>query len=77
LLERVFLLSFVVVAYPRRRRGGGNVEIGNIDFQGLWEGWKKQFHRFFQAFQQTVISTASFPALSWARCFPAPDRDAS
>jgi hypothetical protein len=35
LLELVFLLSFVVVAYPRRRRGSGNVEIGNIDFQGL------------------------------------------
>jgi hypothetical protein len=37
------------------------VEIGNIDFQGLWEGWKKQSHRFFHAFQQTVISTACFP----------------
>jgi hypothetical protein len=53
------------------------VEIGNIDFQGLWEGWEKLSYRFFQAFQQTVISTASFPALSWARCFPAPGRDAS
>jgi hypothetical protein len=47
--------------HPRRRSGGGNVEIGNIDFQGLWEGWKKQSHRFFHAFQQTVISTACFP----------------
>jgi hypothetical protein len=27
--------------HPRRsRRGGGNVEIGFIDFQGLWEGRK-------------------------------------
>jgi hypothetical protein len=24
--------------YPRGRRGGGSVEIGFIDFQGLWEG---------------------------------------
>jgi len=30
--------------YSVRRRGGGNVKIGFIDFQGLWEG--KQFHRF-------------------------------
>ena len=49
--------------HPRRLSGGGNVEIGNIDFQGLWEGWKKQSHRFFQAFQQTVISTACFRPL--------------
>jgi hypothetical protein len=26
--------------HPRRRRGGGNVGIGLIDFQGLWEGRK-------------------------------------
>jgi hypothetical protein len=26
-----------------------------------WEGWEKQSHRFFQALQQTVISTASVP----------------
>jgi hypothetical protein len=26
--------------YPRGRRGGGNVGIGFIDFQGLWEGRK-------------------------------------
>jgi hypothetical protein len=31
--------------HPRRRRGGGNVGIGFIDFQGLWEGGK-QHHRF-------------------------------
>src|SRR5665213_951363 len=24
----------------RSRRGGGNVGIGRIDSQGLWEGWK-------------------------------------
>src|SRR5947207_8718851 len=24
----------------RSRRGGGNVEIGLIDFQGRWEGWE-------------------------------------
>ena len=34
----------------RSRRGGGNVGIGFIDFQGLREGWKKQSHRFFHAF---------------------------
>jgi hypothetical protein len=26
--------------HPRGRRGGGNVGIGFIDFQGLWEGRK-------------------------------------
>jgi hypothetical protein len=26
--------------HPRSRRGGGNVGIGFIDFQGLWEGRK-------------------------------------
>jgi hypothetical protein len=26
------------------------VEIGIIDFQGLWEGWEKQFYRFSHAF---------------------------
>jgi hypothetical protein len=26
--------------HPRSRRGGGNVGIGFIDFQGLWKGWK-------------------------------------
>jgi hypothetical protein len=26
--------------HPRHRRGGGNVGIGFIDFQGLWEGRK-------------------------------------
>jgi hypothetical protein len=28
------------VLHPRRSRGGGNVGIGLIDFQGLWEGRK-------------------------------------
>jgi hypothetical protein len=45
--------------HPRRRRGGGNVGIATGDFQGLGEGWEKQFHRFSHAFQQTVNSTAS------------------
>jgi hypothetical protein len=31
-------LGFEDLIHPRRRRGGGNVEIGFIDFQGLWEG---------------------------------------
>jgi hypothetical protein len=26
--------------HPRHRRGGGNVGIGFIDFQGWWEGGK-------------------------------------
>ena len=26
------------------------MEIGIIDFQGLWEGWEKQLHRFSQGF---------------------------
>src|ERR1035441_921272 len=29
-----------IFIHPRRGRGGGNVGIGFIDFQGLWEGWK-------------------------------------
>ena len=29
--------------HPRRSRGGGIVEIGSIDFQCLWEGWKNSF----------------------------------
>jgi hypothetical protein len=34
-------LLFGIFSYmPRRRRGGGNVGIGFIDFQGLWEGRK-------------------------------------
>jgi hypothetical protein len=28
------------VLHPRRSRGGGNVGIGLVDFQGLWEGRK-------------------------------------
>jgi hypothetical protein len=32
------------------------VEIGIIDFQGLWEGWEKQLHRFSHAFPWTGIS---------------------
>jgi hypothetical protein len=33
-------LGFEDLIHPRRRRGGGNVGIGFIDFQGLWEGGK-------------------------------------
>src|ERR1019366_5505045 len=32
--------GFEDLIHPRHRRGGGNVGIGFIDFQGLWEGWK-------------------------------------
>src|SRR5664280_127334 len=32
--------GFEDLIHPRRRRGGGNVGIGFIDFQGLWEGRK-------------------------------------
>jgi hypothetical protein len=46
---------------PRRRRGGGNVGIGFIDFQGLWKG-RKTAHRF-PPFPQTVISTTCFDHL--------------
>jgi hypothetical protein len=34
-------LLFGMFSYMSRScRGGGNVGIGFIDFQGLWEGWK-------------------------------------
>src|ERR1039458_9596247 len=33
-------LGFGDRIHPRGRRGGGNVGIGFIDFQGLWEGRK-------------------------------------
>jgi hypothetical protein len=34
-------LLFGIFSYiSRRSRGGGNVEIGFIDFQGLWKGRK-------------------------------------
>src|ERR1039457_607952 len=32
--------GFEDLIHPRHRRGGGNVGIGFIDFQGLWEGRK-------------------------------------
>src|ERR1039457_311073 len=32
--------GFEDLIHPRHRRGGGNVGIGLIDFQGLWEGRK-------------------------------------
>jgi hypothetical protein len=32
--------GFEDLIHPRHRRGGGNVGIGFIDFQGLWEGGK-------------------------------------
>jgi hypothetical protein len=35
------------------------VEIGFIDFQGLWEGWENGFI-VFPCFPQTGISTACF-----------------
>src|ERR1035438_2411656 len=32
--------GFEDLIHPRHRRGGGDVGIGFIDFQGLWEGGK-------------------------------------
>jgi hypothetical protein len=44
-----------------RRRGGGNVKIGLIDFQGLVGRAEKSFI-VFRAFHKTGISTACFVA---------------
>src|ERR1019366_4348769 len=41
--------GFEDLIHPRHRRGGGNVGIGFIDFQGLWEGRK------------TALSFSGFP----------------
>jgi hypothetical protein len=45
-----------IFIHPRRSRGGGNVGIGFIDFQGVWEGRKTGLR--FPGFPHTVISTA-------------------
>jgi hypothetical protein len=50
--------GFEDLIHPRHRRGGGNVGIGFIDFQGLWEGGKTA--PSFSGLPQTVISTACF-----------------
>jgi hypothetical protein len=44
-----------------RRRGGGNVKIGFIDFQGL-VGRAENSIFVFRAFHKTGISTACFVA---------------
>jgi len=50
------------------RRGGGHVEIGFIDFQGLREEWEKQFHRFFHAFLRPACPRPADVARYAARC---------
>jgi hypothetical protein len=50
------------------------VEIGFIDFQGLWEGWEKQFYRFSHAFHRPAFpppasAAATFPQLFAGRNF--------
>ncbi|HEY6851313.1 MAG TPA: hypothetical protein VI320_34515 [Terracidiphilus sp.] len=44
------------------------MEIGFIDFQGLWKGWEKQFYRFSHAFHRPAfpppaLAAATFPQL--------------
>ena len=45
-----------------RRRGGGNVKIGFIDFQGL-VGRAENSSIVFRAFHETGISIACFPRI--------------
>jgi hypothetical protein len=55
--------------HPRRRSGGGNVEIGSIDFQGLWEGWKKTVSPFFPGFPaDRHFHGLLSPALAFGPC---------
>jgi hypothetical protein len=48
------------------------VEIGFIDFQGLWEGWEKTVLSFFPCFPQTGISTACFGRRDFSTAFGRP-----
>jgi hypothetical protein len=58
-LDRFF--GFLSEKIARGRRGGGNVKIGLIDFQGL-VGRAGNGFIFFRAFHKTGISTACFIA---------------
>ena len=61
--------GFEDLIHPRHRRGGGNVGIGFIDFQGLWEGGENSFI-VFQAFHRPSFPRpASIPANSQAAIF--------
>jgi hypothetical protein len=45
------------------------VEIGFIDFQGLWEGWEKQFYRFSHAFHRPAFPPPVSAAADFMRPF--------